>query len=34
MNLWDYFEQEAKKYGHVVKCAQKLTKAIGKWFQQ
>ena len=34
MNTWDYFEREAKKNGRLVKCSQKIPKAVGKGFQQ
>ena len=34
MNLWDYYEWEAKKYGHGVNYALKITNATSKWFQQ
>ena len=34
MNMWDYFEQEAKKNGLLAKCTQKISKAISKGFQQ
>ena len=34
MNVWEYFEQEAKKNGLLAKCVQKILKAIGKGFQQ
>ena len=34
MNIWDYYEQEAKKNGLLAKRAWKIPKAIGKGFQQ
>ena len=34
MNIWDYFEQKAKKNGLLAKCARKIPKANGKGFQQ
>ena len=30
MKLWDYFEQEAQKSGHVVNYTSKVAKATGK----
>ena len=32
MNIWEYFEQEAKKNGLLVKCDWKISNTIGKGF--